>query len=327
MCTSRTFIPIIATMVLFAVGACDQNQPGTSNAEQANKNVIPVVYAVNFPLMSFARSTGGDLIELSTPALDGVHADDFKPTPEEIVSIQSVELILLNGAGFSPWTEMASLPSSRVVVTAAQFKDAWLVRRHPHGGDQGEDDHQHGPEGEGAHAHGDWASFTWLNPKHARVQAEAVGKAISRLLPEHARDIGERTSKLAGQLRELEDRAERLKRSKTPTLIASEPHYQYLAEACGLDLHEADWHWEDPAPYNGIEHLEQLVEATASRYILVPAQPTAERTQLLSRLGLVPVIVAPLAQEPGGLRTESFVELMGRNLDALESISWDQPSG
>jgi zinc transport system substrate-binding protein len=325
--TSHTALSILGITATLACGACDRTQPDSAHTNKSNKNTTPVVFTVNFPLMSFAHETAGEWIDLESPELDGAHADDFDPTPEEIVSIQNADLILLNGAGFSPWAAMASLPSSRVVVTAEPFKESWLKDAHDHGHGHAHDDHQHGPEGEGAHAHESWASFTWLNPKYARIQAEVVGMAIARIVPEHSREIGERTKALAATLQATAERANRLKHSRMPTLIAAEPHYQYLEEACGLDLHDADWHWEEPAPHDGIESLEQLVEATAARYILVPSNPTGERAQLLTRLGLVPVIVDPLGNQPPGEKPASFVELMDRNLDALEAISSGQPSG
>ena len=104
----------------------------------------PKVFAINFALQSFAGSIGGELIEVEVPSLDGTSAGNFSPSTEQIIAIQDADLILLNGADFSPWTGRASLPSSKTVITARPFRKDWLESSHHHHGDH---DHQHGPEG------------------------------------------------------------------------------------------------------------------------------------------------------------------------------------
>ena len=104
-----------------------------------------------------------------------------------------------------------------------------------------------------------------------------------------------------------------------PAVIAAEPNYEYLARACALDLHDADWHWNEPEPHDGMDSLKQLIEATGATIILVPETPTAERAKVLTDLGLEHRVVALLANAPEGT-SASFTASLKSNLDVLEKL-------
>ena len=326
---------MLALTTGFLFSGCDQGSPTTPKTTTENGTDTKTVFVVNYPLQFFVEAVGNEPIAIETPKLDGGHADDFNPTAEEIITIQDADLILLNGAGFSPWAQRASLPSSRVVVTSKAFEDAWIEdtthHHHDHDHDHDHDDHQHGPDGEGAHHHGTWASFTWLSPALAAQQAQAVGDAMSRLMPEDQSQIKSQTKSLVEGLQTYAARAEKLKGANLPELIAAEPHYQYLQEACGLELHDADWHWEEPEPHDGMKSLEDLVEATGAKYLIIPddaANLSEERAALLRRLGLTPVTIYPLANTPVYTDPKNgipdFMMLMARNLENLEALAPNQ---
>lgn len=279
------------------------------------------VFAVNFPLQSFAQAIGGSKVAVESPILDGESSINFAPTPEQIIAIQDAKLILLNGADFASWTANASLPGSRTVVTAEEFRGQWLESAHHHH----DHDHQHGPEGDGVHHHAHWASYTWLDPNHARDQAVAIGTAMrGTLLAVELQGMSTRMDALVKQLSVLCNQAAKISTLQVPSVIASEPVYQYLAAACSLDMHEADWHWNEPQPHDGMDGLRNLIEATGARHLLVPEAPTSERLEVLRGLGLEPVVIMPLADPPSPQSTESFVDLMKRNLDRIEALAPSQ---
>ena len=130
------------------------------------------------------------------------------------------------------------------------------------------------------HHHSHWASFTWLDPVNAREQASLVGDRLAILVGSDG-DVGTRRTALEGKLDELVGIARRIRSLDPPTMIASEPEYQYLASGCGIEILDADWHWNEPAPHDGMESLRNLVSASNANLILVPSEPDAERLSLI----------------------------------------------
>lgn len=316
---SRPLVLLLAPLLLLG---CDQGAPNAPASSEASTRQKPEIFAVNFPLASFAEAIGGDLVDVTTPPLDGSPITSFDPSPEEIIRIQDADLILLNGADFSPWTQRASLPASKTAVTARPFRSRWIESTHSHDHDH---DHQHGPEGDGVHHHSHWASFTWLDPVNAREQASLVGDRIAILVGSDG-DVGTRRTALEGKLDELVGIARRIRSLDPPTMIASEPEYQYLASGCGIEILDADWHWNEPAPHDGMESLRNLVSASNANLILVPSEPDAERRTVLEEMGLEPVVFRLLA-DPADATDGSFTELFKTDLENLETICGGQPTG
>ena len=321
-----TVTPALLLSIGTLVTGCDE--AGTrSNARQQDNSGPPTVFAVNFPLASFARTIGGDDVQVRTPMADGQRASTYKPTPEEIMAIQESSLILLNGAGFSSWAAHASLPASRTIRTADGFESEWIESTHSHDHDHDHDhhDHQHGPDGHGVHHGGAWASYTWLDPSHALEQARAVDKAMDRVIPGRSTASRDRSKALESELQQLVDQAARIRAAGLPAMIGSEPHYQYLAGSCGIELFEADWHWDEPEPHDGLQSLADLSTASGANLIIVPARPTTERAAVLEKMGLTAVVI-PLLADPltGRMSEASFVKALRQNLDTLEELATNQ---
>jgi zinc transport system substrate-binding protein len=317
--TPRTLILSALVTASTLVTGCGKPSAstGTNATNSADTTGSPRVFAANYALASFAEAIGGDMITVQSPTTDGAAATSFRPTPEQIIAIQDCQLILLNGADFSSWVSKASLPGSRTVRTANAFRDQWLESNHTHDHDH---DHQHGPDGDGVdHHHAHWAAYTWLDPRLAKEQAQIVGNSLARALPGKGRAIAERSAALDAEFAPLIEQAKRISAMTLPPVIAAEPNYEYLARACALDLHDADWHWNEPQPHDGMESLKQLIEATGATIILVPETPTPERAKVLSDLGLEHQVVPLLADRPEG-DDGTFLSSLKNSLDTLEAL-------
>lgn len=158
------------------------------------------VYAVNGPLAYFAARLGGGAVAVAMPATEGGDPASWRPSIAEVAEVQAADLILLNGAGYAPWTAKVSLPRSRTVDTARAFADRLI----PVEGVV----HSHGPEGE--HSHANTASITWLDFAQAAAQARAVADALSLKAPQHADAIATEMSALEADLSDLGAEARRV---------------------------------------------------------------------------------------------------------------------
>lgn len=267
----------------------------------------PRVVAVNYALSYFAERLGPDEIEVDFPVPDGIDPSFWRPGIADISAIQSADLILLNGAGFSTWTTKASLPRSRIVDTSRGFSDHFIQTETV--------THSHGADGE--HSHTGLASYTWLDQDLAILQAEAVAAALETRGLVDADLLASRLKGLIGDLQALDDAATDLANiAQSWVLIATHPRYQYLAEAYGLNIRYLEWE-AGSAPSEGqLAELRDLVAKTGAKVLLWEDNPPPNARADVRALGLAEMVFPTLAQRV----EEDYVEQFGRSIDELSSL-------
>ena len=102
------------------------------------------IYTVNYPLQYFAQRIGGELVDVSFPAPQGIDPADFMPDIDTVAEYQQADIIFLNGAGYAGWIRRMSLPASTQLDTSTAFVGQLL---------EVEESvvHTHGPTGEHVH--------------------------------------------------------------------------------------------------------------------------------------------------------------------------------
>lgn len=249
----------------------------------------PLVVAVNYPLAFFAERLGKGEADILLPVPEGADPAFWRPAIAAIGRIQNADLILLNGAGFARWTERVSLPRARVVETARGFEDRFIATESV--------THSHGPDGE--HTHTGTASFTWLDPQQAILQARAVAEALAvrGIVPEGA--VDERLAALVDDLARLDAAARRLEaHAGDVVLIATHPRYQYLARAYGLDIRAVEWEAGAAPGAAELARLDALARESGARILLWEAEPPREARKAVRDLGLADVVFPTLSTPP-----------------------------
>ena len=218
--------------LVFGLAACGE-APSPHNAPSASSQSPARLIASNFPLYFFAREIAGDSVDVEFPAIEGDPAF-WKPNSDSIATMQSSDLVILNGAGYESWLTWVSLPEGIVLDTSLGFRDRLIPQTEAAV-------HQHGPEGE--HSHAGYAFTIWLDPSLATEQARAIESAISRLAPHNSEQHAERLAQLEPRLQRLdEDLAAAFLPFNDQPVVFSHPVYQYLAARYQLD--GVSVHWE-----------------------------------------------------------------------------------
>ena len=267
------------------------------------------VFASNYPLAFFAEQISGNPDMILAPKTTGDPAD-WQPSIEDVLSIQQATVILINGAGYEPWVQTMTLPTSRIVDTSIGFKDHYLKV-------EGAVTHQHGPEG--SHSHDTLASTTWMDLSLAAQQAFSVKEALV-----HA-GIGEESSLqqnyglLEKKLLVLDSKFRQTAKGldRLP-LVASHPVYDYMATRYHLNIKSV--HWEpDRSPteemWSGLKHLLTVHPAA---WMIWENNPQEESLQRLESMGVHSVVINPGGQKPD---QGDFLSLMEANLANLKKIS------
>ena len=268
----------------------------------------PRVVAVNYPLQYFAERLLGGAAEVVFPVPEDVDPSFWRPSISDISTVQSAELILLNGAGFATWIDRVSLPRARVVNTSRAIEDQFIVTESI--------THSHGDGGE--HSHEGVASYTWLAPMLASAQAEAVAAAIARKGLAPPDEVYAKLGALIGELETLAADAKlALSGAREIPMVATHPRYQYLAQRYDLSIASLEWEAGEAPSAEGLAELEALVTETGARILIWEAEPPAVAIEATDALGIQSVVFDPMAHAPiDGTYPEAFAAAVTNLADA-----------
>ena len=285
-------------LVLVAAGCSKESSP----AETGGDARPLTIYAVNYPLAYFAERLAPEQAEVVLPVPRDVDPAFWKPSPEVIGQYQHAGVILLNGAGYARWTDYATLPATRTVVTAEGCRESFL----PSGVGL---KHQHGPDGE--HAHGDTAFTTWLDLRLALCQARHIRDALVDLVPSEEKAIASRFSELASDLTELDARLRAAAAAwGDRPVLASHPVYQYLADAYDLQIQSLHFEPTEPLDSDALRALDAAREKHPGKLMLWEAAPPAATVAELAKRGVETVVFDPASVPPP---TGDFLTVMRVN--------------
>ena len=280
---------------------------GNGKKETSTTIEKPAIAVVNYPLYYFAKTIGGNHVNVYLPSIGGDPVY-WQPDSRQVNNFQKADIILANGAGYAKWMEKVSLPSSKIVITSDSFRDQWIEI------EEGVT-HSHGPEGE--HVHKGTAFTTWLNFEFAALQAEEVYTSLIKILPDKEPEFKTNYDRLQGELTSLDAKMKNLAAQISEEhIITSHPVYQYMENAYGL--HITSLHWE-PDEMPGDEEwkeVKHLVVDHKAKIMIYENEPLPEIKTKLQEIGIRLVVFNPSGNRP---ETGNFVEVMKENLENLLS--------
>jgi len=267
------------------------------------------VYTVNYPLVYFAERIGGEHVEVVFPAPADVDPAYWMPDHNTIAAYQQADLLLLNGANYAKWVGKVSLPRGKMVDTSRKFKARYVyasdIETHSHGS-------------VAAHAHESLAFTTWLDLSLAKLQAEAVYKALALKRPTAEMEFKRNFQALAVDLEKLHARTREIV-SKDPdrALLGSHPVYDYLSAGYGMNLKSVHWEPDEVPTVSQWNELSQILAEHQAKDMLWEGTPLADTVAKLKDKGIDSVIF-----NPGGNRPDlgDFMSVMQQNIANLEQV-------
>ena len=267
-------------------------EPTPVAGDNAGSEVLEIV-AINSPLADFARHLGGDAVRVTLPVPAGEDPALWIPDVEDILTMQSADLVLLNGAGYEPWLGQVSLPVGTVVDTSRNLADSLIYTDSV--------THQHGPDGD--HSHGASAFTIWLDPLLALEQAKAIRDALQSRRADLSSAIDGRFSDLEVELLALHHAWQNVadKLGDAP-VIFSHPVYQYLQQR--YQFNGRSLHWEPDEDPGEVEWqaLKKLLTTHPAALMIWEAEPVSETLERLATSGIRVAVVDPGANSKGADR-------------------------
>ncbi len=290
---------------------------GCSDDPQAEKiakpeNETPIVLTVNYPIQYFAERIAGSLIgerlKIEFPVDRDVDPAFWKPSSAAISEFQKADLILLNGATYAKWTEIASLPEEKMIDTSSSFKDSYLEIEEAFV-------HQHGPEGE--HSHAGIAFTTWLDFQQAKIQATAIRDALVKLLPGEKEAFQTNFESLAADLDSLDQQMlGACEKFDSDPIVTSHPIYQYFSRRYKMNTKSLQWEPEMKIAETDLNDLKKILDTHPAKVMIWEADPgEANRKLLLEKFGLRCIVVSPCFN----FDEQDWLSVMKQNIQNLSN--------
>jgi zinc/manganese transport system substrate-binding protein len=240
---------------------------------------------------------GGNVAVTSILGNPNQDPHEFEANASTARAIADAKLVVYNGAGYDPWVAKLLATSSSQPREAIEV--AQLIRK---------------KSGDNPHL--------WYHPPAIDALAAALAAHLIRLDPAHREDYTGRLATFQSSMRELHDRIAALRKKHAGTPVtATEPLFDYMAEALGLEMRNGRFQL---AVMNGTEPsaaaivaFEKDLRTRAVKVLLYnkqTGQALAERMRTVAGEAGVPV-VAITETEPAGQR---YPQWMLSQLDALE---------
>ncbi|MEM7622775.1 MAG: metal ABC transporter substrate-binding protein [Planctomycetota bacterium] len=302
-----------SAIILLTLAGCGGNASGTDagsgSAPDSAAGVAnaprDVVMTTFYPTTFFAERISGGLVPVECPLPADTDPIFWRPPADVISRYQRAGLIVLNGAEFEKWALTAPLPRSRLVNSAAGFRDRFVTMETT--------THSHGPAGE--HSHEGTDGHTWLDPRNAALQVDAIRDAMADAFPAHADAFAANAGSLSADLASLDERFAALTPKLGNTrLLASHPAYNYIAARYGWDISNLDL---DPERELSADELASITGDAAPTVLLWESEPIPASLATLAAAGVRSVIFAPGETTPA---RGDYLDLMRDNLDALEAV-------
>ncbi len=214
---------VLLSAIILVTGCA---KPSNVQMAEGKINVVTTFY----PLYDFAKSIGGDHVNVINLVPAGVEPHEWSPKSKDLTNMTKAEMFVYNGAGFEGWVhdflDSKKKDSKQLVVEASN--GIKLLEADEEEEEGHKDDHDHGDEsGHDPHV--------WVSPKSAIHMAEMIKNGLIQVDAVHKADYEANFSKLDKQLTALDNKfAESLSRTVKKEMVVSHQAFGYLARDYGL---------------------------------------------------------------------------------------------
>lgn len=245
-------------LIILVLSACQS----TTLAEEK-----PTVVVSFYPLEFLTKTIAGDTVKVVNMATPGIEPHDYYPTPKDIETMNTADLVLAMGGHFEPWSEALyhdqyADTEGSILVFSQEMEFALQ--------DDGVDPH------------------VWLDPIRAQEMVNLIETELSQVLPKEQENFALRADALRTRLRSLFETFQLgLQDCERRSLIVSHDAFSYFGERFNLELFAITGLSPEDEP--SLEHLAALIDLARE----------TEATSLFMETLAIPDLTQTLASETG----------------------------
>ena len=224
---------LLALVLLLGLAACGAK--GAAADAEGQSNTSLTVVTTLFPAYDFARELCGGRCEIVLLVPPGAETHSYEPTPQDLLRIQSCDLLICNGGESEAWldTLLDGTDGAFAVLSMLDCVDA-LEEEHKEG-------MQRIHEEEGGEDEIEYDEHVWTSPRNAAEICRAICETLCSLDPDGAETYRTNCEKYCAELDKL-DAAFRdiVAQGRLNCLIFADRFpVRYFVEEYGLDYFAA----------------------------------------------------------------------------------------
>lgn len=263
----------------------------TSCGKAEKKSDKLQVYTSFYAMNDFARTIGGEDIDLYNIVPAGTEPHDFEPTAADMAKLSKADVFIYNGAGMESWAEdiAETLPETVKVVCASEGLDI-----------NGSDPH------------------VWLSTYNAQMQLQTIYKALSEADENGENDIKylDRLTSYSSQIDELEQEYKDAG-FDGKTLLVTHGGYNYLCAEFGM--HQLALNGTSDSGEPTPAQMAADVEASRNKGVKTIFYDPIEGDKLAKAMANeVGIEMLPLYTFEGDSENRDYVTIMRFNLEQLK---------
>lgn len=223
-------------------------QPENQETEDERIHVVTTL----FPYYDFVRQIAGDQVRLTLVVPAGMDSHSFEPTPADMITIQSADILICNGGSMEHWLDqvLESLDTSDMeILTMMDYIDV-MEEEVVEGMEESEHSHSHEEtyeqlihpyEEDGHEMEIEYDEHIWTSPVNAMKLVEVISQALQEAVPWAGDRIQAATDQYLGDLREIDQgfRQVSADRKRSLFVVADKFPFRYLAEEYDLEYRAA----------------------------------------------------------------------------------------
>ena len=223
---------LLCALLLTGCGAKETVQPA-EDGEQPLKIVTTV-----FPAYDFARTCGGEDVEVTLLLPPGTESHSYEPTHAYILAVQECDLFLYLGGESDAWVDTILSAAEPTGRTFKLMDCVDLLEEETVEGMESDHDHDHEEElGQVK----EYDEHVWTSPRNAAQIVRDIAGTMGELDPEHAETFRTRGEAYAGQIEVLDQQFRDFFDSLPSRTIVFGDRFplRYFAEEYDLDYYAA----------------------------------------------------------------------------------------
>ncbi len=309
------FVILIIMIAILAVSLSLNNYQKSKNQSQK----ISIITTL-FPLYDFAKTIGGDKVEVSLLLPPGVEAHGFEPKPSDIARINEAQIFIYTGSFMEPWAEdiiKGNSNQSLEIIDASLDIKMMPGLAHHHDDEDEENDH-HNEEAEVMDPH------IWLDFDNDQKIVETITIALSEKDPSNAEYYQKRANDYKNTLSLLDQKYKNGLASCQSNKIIYGGHYAfgYLSNRYNLEYLAAQGISPDSEPTaNDLIKMVEQIRKDNIKYVFYEELTTPKIAETIANETQAKMLLLNAAHNVSREDFEnniSFISLMEYNLDNLK---------
>jgi len=227
----RLGIALLAAALLFSLAGCGA---GRARAAEEKPNTRLTVVTTLFPAYDFARTIGGERCSVTLLVPPGAESHSYEPTPQDLLRIESCDLLIANGGESEAWLETLLEGAEDAVPALYMLDQVEALAEEEKEGMQ--DLHEEESEDEI-----EYDEHVWTSPRNAMAICRAICAELCAIDADGAASYRQNCSDYCAELEKL-DAAFRdiVAQGRLDCLIFADRFpVRYFVEEYGLDYYAA----------------------------------------------------------------------------------------